>query len=145
VSGRHYLVRAHVALPIRKPADFPQAVLDTLFWALWAGSPGEEGFCESILFVGPTSYKSLALEYLMPKSTAVCDMTRDTQISELIGSTVLTTAAKIRDEADSLRRAVDDIITERTCMSFDIRRSRIGTMMDRVETGVLQGWWYDGK
>jgi MoxR-like ATPase len=122
--GNHYLVRSHIALPVNKAAEFPQPFLDTLFWARWCGTPHGESLVESMLLVGPTSYKSLALEYLMPKSTSVYDMTRETQLNELIGSTILSSSARIREDTDHLRHAVSVVMAERT--TFDMNRPGLG-------------------
>jgi hypothetical protein len=159
VYGNHYLVRGHIALPVKRPANFPPPVLDTLFWARWTGTPSDESLSESILLVGPTSYKYLALDYLMPKSANVYDMTRETQVSELVGSTILSNPRKIQDDTDHLRHAVRDALTERrsfdpndlesgsTAMALKIafRRERDSMELDPehdAKLGVLRGAWF---
>jgi hypothetical protein len=134
VYGNHYLVRGHIALPVRKAADFPRPVLDTLFWARWAGTPESESLCESVLLVGPTSYKFLALEYLMPTSTNVYDMTRETQINELIGSTILSSSSKIRDDTEHLRNAVADSLI--ACTSFDVNKPGLGSLSTELDLAI---------
>jgi hypothetical protein len=86
-------------------------------------------------------------------------MTRETQINELIGSTILSTSARIREDTDHLRHAVSDALSFRT--SFNINKPALGTLSreleaeyrkrksapssDRrheVELGVLRGSWF---
>jgi hypothetical protein len=87
----YYLQRGHVALKINKIADFPQEMLDTLFWLRWAGSFDTQDLQESVLLVGPTSYKTKALSFLFPPRGREYSLSRETQVSELIGSCVLRT------------------------------------------------------
>jgi hypothetical protein len=111
-------------MQIKKPVTFPPPVLNTLFWARWAGTPSDESLIESTLLVSPTSSKYLALEYLMPKSANVYHMTRESQVSELIGSTILSDPTKIQNDTDHLRHAVRDDLTERQLFDLDETKSR---------------------
>jgi hypothetical protein len=136
VFGKHYLVRSHVALPVEKPANFPQPVLDTLFWMRWSVTPVNQGLSENILLVGPTCYKSLALDYLMPKLTNVYDMSRETQISEFIGSTILSTSARIEEDIAHLRLAASNALKQWT--SFDVNRPGPGVLAKELEAEFLK-------
>jgi hypothetical protein len=38
-NNNHYIQRGHIAFSIDKEANFPPAMLNTLFWARWTGTP----------------------------------------------------------------------------------------------------------
>jgi MoxR-like ATPase len=156
----HYLIRGSIALPIDDEADFPAPMLDVLFWARWTGGPEDSIPRESLLIVGPTSYKGYALSRLLPQSTKVFHMTRETQISELIGSTILSQSGRLEQDTDYLVKSVQTALLEakiidknETDRAFLIKRlgERIKRLknqektMDRTvlsQLGVLRGSLY---
>jgi MoxR-like ATPase len=155
----HYLMRGHVAFPVDKEANFPQALLDTLFWARWCGTPTNQRLRESLLLVGPTCYKGTVLNYLLPNYTNFYDMTRETQVSELIGSTILSTQAKIRDDTcDIVRAASDALLHQAKLNENDLTRGDLAQQLGdeyrrrmgqpsgdpdhELAVGVLMGAWF---
>lgn len=73
-------------MKIEKEAHFPQPLMDALFWIRWTGTPTDQIPHESVLLVGQTCYKCFAMEFLLPDNRNIFPMTRETQVSELIGS-----------------------------------------------------------
>jgi MoxR-like ATPase len=159
VVGNHYLVRGHVALPVDKPANFPQPMLDTLFMARWCGTSTNQRLRESLLLVGPTSYKGIVLDFLLPSYANVYDMTHETQVSELIGSTILSTQARILEDTQHIVTAVSDALKQQT--HFDVNQPNRGRWATELESeyralskiqnddsrhqitvGVLRGAWF---
>jgi hypothetical protein len=95
----------------------------------------------------------------MPEYTNVYDMTRETQVSELIGSTMLSTSSRIREDTDHIRGAVFNALSERTSLDIgqpglgsipefletEYRKQQNANLSDRkhvVELGILRGAWF---
>ncbi|KAA6398497.1 MAG: putative midasin nuclear AAA ATPase [Streblomastix strix] len=107
----YYLVRGHIAMKIDKEANFAQPLKDILFWLRWTGTPDNQIPCESVLLVGPTCYKATALEFLLPLNRNVYNMTRETQVSELIGSTILSTPSRFDDSIQIINTSIIDALS----------------------------------
>jgi MoxR-like ATPase len=124
LGENHYLVRGSIALQVRRAATFPQPVLDTLFWMRLSGTRIDDHFSENILLVGPTCYKSFALDYFMSESKVIYDFNDSTSIVDLIGSTSLQTSKQIERDKEEWDRMIRDNLTSR--FSFhtenDVRR-----------------------
>ncbi|KAA6398400.1 MAG: putative serine/threonine-protein kinase PLK4 [Streblomastix strix] len=106
----NYLVRAHIAMKIEKEDLFPQPLLDSLFWIRWTGTPDDQIPHESVLLVGPTCYKTTAMEFLLPQNRNIIYMTQEMQVSELIGSTSISTPSSFEDGIQSLQMSIRDAL-----------------------------------
>ncbi|KAA6394275.1 MAG: putative Midasin, partial [Streblomastix strix] len=105
-----YLIRGHIAMKIEEVAQFPQPLMDTLFWIRWTGTPDDQVPRESVLLVGPTSYKATALKYLLPENANIFNMARETQVSELIGSTILSTPTRFEEDMSILSTSINEAL-----------------------------------
>ncbi|KAA6368242.1 MAG: hypothetical protein EZS28_036231, partial [Streblomastix strix] len=106
----NYLVRGHIAMKIEKKVIFPQPTKDALFWIRWTGTPEDQIPHENVLLVGPTCYKATAMEFLLPDNKNVIYMTREMQVSELIGSTSICTPTRFEDSMQSLQMSIRDAL-----------------------------------
>ncbi|KAA6378241.1 MAG: putative AAA family ATPase midasin, partial [Streblomastix strix] len=105
-----YLVRGHIAMNIEKEAHFPQPLIDALFWIRWTGTPDDQIPRESVLLVGPTCYKATAMKFLLPQNRNIIHMTREMQLSDLIGSTSISTPTRFEDGIQSLQMSIRDAL-----------------------------------
>ncbi|KAA6375324.1 MAG: putative AAA family ATPase midasin, partial [Streblomastix strix] len=105
-----YLIRGHIAMKIEKEANFPQPLMDALFWIRWTGTPDDQIPRESVLLVGPTCYKATAMNFLLPKNRNAIHMTREMQVSELIGTTNISTPTRFEDSIQRLQITLRDAL-----------------------------------
>ncbi|KAA6379758.1 MAG: hypothetical protein EZS28_024715 [Streblomastix strix] len=106
----NYLLRGHIAMKIEKEALFPQPLMDALFWIRWTGTPDDQIPRENLLLVGQTSYKTTAMQFILPENKNIIHMTREMQISELIGSTSISTPTRFEDSIQNLQLSIRDAL-----------------------------------
>jgi hypothetical protein len=125
-----YLRRAHVVLKIDGRADFPQTMLETLFWLRWAGSFNSQTLRESVLVVGPTGCKTEALRFIHSSQCQERTLSRETQVSELIGSCVLRSPASSNRDVAVL---ADEVKTALENYKIILKKERIEDLIESVE------------
>jgi hypothetical protein len=126
----HYLRRGDVVLKIDKEANFPPTMLETIFWLRWAGFFNSQTFRESVVVVGPTGCKTEALHFLLSSKCQEQTLSRETQISELVGSCVLRSPESSKHDVDVLVNEVKGVLED--CIDC-IKKEKIEDLIESVE------------
>jgi hypothetical protein len=130
-TGRgYYITRSHVSLPIKKCPNCPQEMLETLFWLRWAGSFESEELRESVILVGPTGYKTEAFHFLLSNfKERSLSLSRETQVSELMGSCVLRSPTSSNFDILSIQFEVKNKIEN---ADIELEKNEIDEMIEEI-------------